>query len=190
MGMRKFLKSFLSAYSRNTMYIGNKFFDVLDGILSPEECQFLIDRFEKEELKPLQTSMADYDRGIWDNEEWSDKIFQRVKPFLPAEIRDVAGVNTYLRFSKYKDGGRFDMHIDGVNQDKHGRRTIMTINIFLNSASEFSGGETEFFDDAGQLAFKAVPKAGRGAIFDRTIPHCGNVVRDGYKYLIRTDVMM
>ena len=172
------------------MYISNKFFDILDGILTLDECTFLIQKFTNEELKPLQNSMADYDRGIWDDETWSDKIFQRVKPFLPEEIRDKVGVNTYLRFSKYKDGGRFDRHVDGVNQDKYGRRTIMTINIFLNSADEFQGGETEFYDDAGQLVYRAVPKAGRGAVFDRGIPHCGNVVHGGYKYLIRTDVMM
>lgn len=161
---------------------------VVDGLLSPEECRYLIDYLDTpDKLHTLHNSMAEYDRSIWINDEWADRIFTRVKPHLPQEIREKVGINNYLRFSKYKDGGRFDRHVDGMNVDKDGRVTIMTVNIFLNS--EFTGGETDFFDNFGNFMVRAAPLAGRGAVFDRGILHCGNVVHGGYKYLIRTDIM-
>jgi predicted 2-oxoglutarate/Fe(II)-dependent dioxygenase YbiX len=97
-------------------------------------------------------------------------------------------LNESFRFSKYTDGGFFDTHQDAVNQDRHGRRSIMTVNIFLNSA--FSGGETDFLYDNKILRTQAMPAAGRGAIFDQQIWHRGNKVTNGTKYMLRTDVML
>jgi hypothetical protein len=72
--------------------------------------------------------------------------------------------------------------------------------VFLNK--KFKGGETNFYydqeDQNGYELFKSVkPDIGLGAIFDRTILHCGCEVENlddsdevCYKYLIRTDVMV
>ena len=64
----------------------------------------------------------------------------------------------------------------------------MTLNIFLND--NFEGGETEFLYNNKTLRYSAKPKLGRGALFDAQQYHRGNVVMNGNKYLMRTDVMV
>ena len=169
--------------------IDGKHMLVVDNLLTKEECTDFIQLLDKEEeLENMDRAFAFYKRNVLISQVWSEKIYERVKPLLtPLLHNQPFSVNTYFRFSKYEPGQYFDIHTDGVNQDEKGRRSFMTINIFLND--EFEGGETDFFDSNRNLILSAKPKPGRGAIFDRLIYHRGNVVRDGYKYLIRTDVM-
>ena len=66
----------------------------------------------------------------------------------------------------------------------------MTLNIFLNDVK--AGGGTIFYENRrGKLVelMNVRPKTGRGALFYNQIDHEGEIVKDGWKYLIRTDVM-
>jgi predicted 2-oxoglutarate/Fe(II)-dependent dioxygenase YbiX len=167
------------------MNINGKFIQVLDGLLTPEECQQFIQQLNVDNLQRIDNYMATYDRNILVNEDFADIMYNRVKPYLPSgTIR----CNEYFRFSKYNPGQEFKVHTDGTNQDKFKNISKYTINIFLNT--EFTGGETDFFDSHGGLAIRAIPKVGRGVVFDREILHCGNKVTSGNKYLLRTDVMI
>lgn len=170
------------------MIINGRWMTTLDGILSPEICHDMIEYVNKQTLEHVdRADMASYDRHTMINTELADKLYELIKPHLPSNIPTIR-CNEYFRFSKYKPGEEFKIHRDGVNQDKFGNRTKFTVNIFLNS--EFEGGETDFYDEDRNRVFRAVPLAGRGAIFDRDILHCGCKVSNGYKYLIRTDVMI
>lgn len=161
---------------------------IIDSLLTPEECQEFIAFVNKQELKTVDSGMALYDRHILVSDEWASKLFVRVIKFFPEDIWSHIYVNNHFRFSKYNPGGYFYLHTDGVNTDEKGGRSYVTINIFLND--EFEGGETFFYTDSGNHAVTAQPSPGRGAIFDRSISHKGNQVLNGYKYLIRTDMMM
>lgn len=166
----------------------SKFIKVVDDLLTPDECNDLIKKLDTDSLELVDRGIAIYDRNMMLSKELSDKIYSRIIHLLPDDIKPIASVNEMFRFSKYREEGHFDIHRDGVNQDQYSKRSIMTINIFLNSG--FKGGETDFLlDDKETLFIRAVPKTGRGAIFDRNIWHRGNKVNGGYKYLIRTDVM-
>lgn len=170
------------------MLINDRWMIAVDNLLTEDECRDFIKQFDiSGTLEHCDRGIALYDRTTWISPEFADTIYKRIYGILPEKIRDKVIVNSYFRFSKYNDGGFFDIHRDGINQDSKGRRAIMTINIFLNSG--FKGGETDFLFEDKTLAFQAVPKPGRAAIFDREILHRGNGVLGGYKYLLRTDVM-
>jgi hypothetical protein len=165
---------------------------VMKNLLSKEECKDLIDFMEKQtKIENLRSGSAKYDRFVLISKEWASKIYERIIPFLPKGYREGISINDYFRFSKYHPGGYFLQHRDGLNQNSEGKRTIMTVNIFLNEEG-IEGGETIFFDDKDPKnpAIICPPTTGTGVIFDREILHLGNHVTSGYKYLFRTDVMM
>jgi hypothetical protein len=175
--------------------IDGRWMTVMDGILTAEECRHFISLLDKpEELQVIDSGFANYDRNMLVSAEWAAKIYERIKGVLPAEIVGQTGdlkteiyLNDHFRFSKYHPGQSFHIHRDGFNADGTGGRSFMTVNIFLNS--DFLGGETAFYDGQREV-LRAVPAPGRGAIFDGQIYHAGLEVREGYKYLLRTDLML
>ena len=175
--------------------VSNKWMCIMDGILSPSECTDFIDLLDNpDELELVDHGYAIYERNILHSTDWATTIYNRIIHHLPEKIKQSIYVNDYFRFSKYTPGQYFGLHQDKVNRDKNGSKAIMTINIFLND--NFEGGETCFYenDDATSTTqpavVHAIPQTGRGAIFENQIWHTGNIVQKGYKYLLRTDVMM
>jgi len=169
--------------------ISGYYIAIVDGLLSVEECCYFIAHLNKiEQLKRVESDISEYERNIMVSPEWAERLYARVRPHLPSKYHQDTHCNTTFRFSKYSEGQQFKTHRDGVNQDAKGYRTRFTVIFFLNDT--FMQGETEFFDDEGNLKLTAIPAPGRGAIFDREIQHRGNVVYGGYKYLLRTDVMV
>jgi prolyl 4-hydroxylase len=167
----------------------NKYLRVFDNIFSEEECKDLIKHFDSNKTKFIDRGIAEYYRLEEDLPEMANILWNKVKNELPEYYsnKKLLYLNTYFRYAKYEHGMEFGLHKDGLNQDKNGNRTILTFNIFLND--EFTGGETDFFDDNGNLLLSAKPKPGRSVIFDGNINHRGNKVLNGCKYLLRTDVM-
>ena len=161
---------------------------IVDNILTAEEAKAFVDMVDSVKLHTVEGSISSYDRHIMISDEWADKIYHRVIEYFPEDLRPRLSINNYFRFSKYSPGGFFYIHRDGINVNESEKRSFTTINIFLND--EFQGGETSFYTDSGEHVVTAKPFPGRGAIFDRNIYHSGNKVLEGYKYLIRTDVMI
>ena len=168
--------------------INEKLLLVVDNLLTQEECSYFIQLLDTDDgLEDVDRGFAFYKRNTLVSEELAQTLHKRLEPLLTQTIQQPIVLNTHFRFSKYLPGQYFDTHTDGVNQDEKGRKSFMTINIFLND--NFEGGETDFLDNQKNLVLSAKPVPGRGAIFDRLIYHRGNVVRGGFKYLIRTDIM-
>ncbi len=164
-----------------------KFLCACDDLLSPDLCEDLIHYFKGSSLELIDSGVALYNRGILHNAAWAQQLFERIKDMIPSEYRAV-GCNECFRFSEYEPGGQFKMHRDGINQDSRGRRSVITVNIFLND--DFTGGSTDFyFDDRKTLRHSVEPKRGRAAVFDSQHCHLGQRVETGRKYLLRTDVM-
>lgn len=168
---------------------------IIDGLLTPEECERFIRVLDNEDLVLVDRGdLATYQRGLWISEAFADELYRRLQPHLPTGVRaEVVRCNEYFRFSKYEAGQEFKLHTDGTNLDRLGNVSQYTVNIFLNS--EFEGGETDFFQGVGSGhtgsgRTRAIPSAGRAAVFDRGILHCGNRVISGVKYLLRTDLMV
>jgi len=170
---------------------GDKFLTIIDNIFTAQQCKSLIKIAENNGLEKIDRGIAIYHRVIIKNKDLADGIFKKIRHHLPQYFdgKKIIGLNDVFRFSKYYVGEEFGVHYDRVNQDSFGNRSVMTLNIFLND--DFTGGETDFFIDSGNtLRYSAKPKAGRGALFDSFQYHCGNKIKSGIKYLIRTDVMV
>lgn len=168
----------------------NKYLQVVDNLLTPQECQDLINKAESIGFKEVDRGIAIYHQAMITDQTLANKFYHKIKHLLPSHFNGfpIVGLNDHFRFSKYHPRGFFDIHKDGVNQDSKGNRSVMTLNIFLND--NFQGGETDFYyDDKTTLRYSVQPKPGRGALFAAQQYHCGNQVVEGYKYLLRTDVM-
>ena len=169
------------------MLIDGRWAICVENMLTPEFCAEIVKHLDAgEALERVERgAMTTYSRNVMINESMADALYENIKHLLPIPTKRC---NEYFRFSKYAAGEEFKTHRDGVNQDKHGYRAKFTVNIFLND--DFVGGSTEFFDEKGASVFEAKPRVGRGMIFDNQILHCGNKVTEGFKYLLRTDVMV
>ena len=168
-----------------------KFLQVIDNLFTENECKIIIDWVEKSGLEEVDKGIAQYYRNIFKNEQLANILFMKIRQYLPNQFNGstIVGLNKTFRISKYYPGQYFDIHKDGFNVDSQGNRSVMTLNIFLNN--NFSGGETDFFlEDKQTKRLSVKPLLGRGALFDSQQYHCGNKVFDGYKYLLRTDVMV
>lgn len=169
---------------------------VLDGILSQQECTDLIAKADNMDLQLTErgvngnndNSNAVYYRSEINDPDLAQILLQRLLPFIPREY-NIISILPEFRLAKYKDGGSFPMHKDGIKQDRNtGNRSILTLNIFLND--NFEGGETDFYlEDQTTLRMRASPKTGTGALFYSRQYHCGNEVKNGYKYLLRSYLM-
>jgi hypothetical protein len=157
-------------------------------IFSDEECEKLIKRANIHNWELVDSDLAKYHRVIIIDENLAKEVFDRIKHVLPDEIngQKIIGLNDHFRFSRYSEGGEFKKHTDGINQDKHGNRSIMTLNIFLNNPEE-GGGTIFYFNEHIE---RVAPVKGTGVLFSANILHEGEKLTKGVKYLIRTDVMI
>jgi prolyl 4-hydroxylase len=174
---------------------------LIRGLLSADECSLLIERSEGLgfEIAPLGgvifTDARNNSRVMFDDHALAADLFQRARPFLPDRVDDLIliGLNERFRFYRYTPGQSFKPHRDGVFERldvwEESRLTFM---VYLSSVA--AGGETRFFADL-EPAFRGVPlhsvqpDVGSALVFRHEVWHEGAEVRDGRKYVLRTDVM-
>ena len=141
----------------------------------------------------------------------ADKIFDRLRPFLPARKRDeygaewrLLGLNECLRFLKYKPGMFFKQHPDGAHPSRHAvpRRSFITLLLYLNEG--YTGGHTTIWNAVGgqfgpwsdrpgrprtDPGIAVPPRIGMALVHDHILLHESPELRVGVKHVIRTDVM-
>jgi prolyl 4-hydroxylase len=108
----------------------NKYFTTT-YLLTPEKCQSVITKAENKGYEKIDRGqMASYDRCIIDSKEFAEDLYERMGSVLPEYYNDekVMGLNNIFRVSKYHPGEFFNLHRDGVNQDKNGYRSVITVN--------------------------------------------------------------
>lgn len=159
------------------------------------------------------------DRIIWDNQEIVDRLWARMAalPEIQENLSTLPGltadtsvqesknefyrVNKRLRFLKYTPGQFFKPHCDGpygeTTPEGHMVQTYMTVHLYLNDSQQevgpgvdLVGGATSFLSRDNSRKLDVDPKAGRVLIFQHArLRHCGDDVRAGTKYTVRTDIM-
>lgn len=165
----------------------------IDGFFSPEECKYWITLSEqkgyveaevglKEGAKMMKNIRNNY-RLLYNDTALADLCWQRLKAYCPEKIEDniAVGLNEQFRFYKYELDQRFKRHIDGRFKRNECEESRITFMIYLNEG--FEGGETTF----DGLSIK--PKTGTALCFIHEIKHEGSAVKNGIKYVLRSDVM-
>ncbi|XP_071088608.1 uncharacterized protein [Haliotis cracherodii] len=172
---------------------------VLENVLSPEECQWFIEKTEQKGYKRALVTLGDRQeskpelrnssRYMWESTKESEKLWNRVKTYIPEVFngRKALGLNERLRFLRYEPGEYFRIHKDGIYTKKNMERSYITVQLYLNEG--FQGGCTTFFSSDAVQKVPVVPKQGSALIFQHDILHEGSEVMEGRKYAVRTDVM-
>lgn len=140
----------------------------------------------------------DNDRAVFDDAQLAARLFARVRARLPARIVEhgvgweLVGLNERFRCCRYTGGQSFCIHRDGPHVRTTTERSLATLMIYLDDASEFVGGTTRFYASGPAVSAPirvVVPTAGTAALFSHAIWHDGEAVTEGVKHVMRTDVM-
>jgi len=165
------------------------------------ECEQLIALSEKTGYLPAMVNIGDgqmqvdkdyrnNSRCMIDSVELADLLFDRIKKWLPEiwDERKRLTCNERLRFLRYYPGEFFAIHKDGSYVRDNGERSYFTILFYLNEG--FEGGHTTLMhlsDSTQNLPI--TPSQGGVLLFQHDIWHEGSLLKEGVKYLLRTDVM-
>ena len=124
-------------------------------------------------------------RVMIDDTDEALRLFERVRPHVPASMQGMhlVGANERLRCYKYEPGQRFAPHYDGAFHRDMAEQSLLTFMIYLNEG--FGGGETKFLE----LERTIVPVTGTALLFQHAILHEGAEVTEGVKYAVRSDIM-
>lgn len=172
----------------------------IDNLYSKAQCDSLIEATEKLgfEIAPITVGdqVFEYkldhrnnDRVIVDDTTLADELFKDLKDYLPPEFKGwhLLKLNNRFRFYRYTKDQKFSPHWDGRYKESLDVESRLTLLIYLSDGVE--GGETSFFTEDSDLRFKVTPTIGQVLVFDHHQLHSGEPVIDGYKYVLRTDVM-
>ncbi|KAJ3012244.1 hypothetical protein HKX48_006363 [Thoreauomyces humboldtii] len=127
-----------------------------------------------------------------DSSELAAVLWQRIELFFP-EFRhfgERGSLNPRLRFSKYAPGGQFRCHYDGQYVDPNDPLNASRYSLLVYLADVHHGGETRFLNGIKGLTMDIPPRTGRAVIFDYNAMHCGLMVREGEKIVMKADVMV
>ncbi|MFZ6755625.1 2OG-Fe(II) oxygenase [Undibacterium sp. Ji50W] len=183
---------------------------LIHDFLSAEECQHYIVLAENTGFQSAETdyppSYRNNDRLVVDNPLLAARLFQRLTTRLQnndqaAAIRTMEdwqlhGINERLRFCRYHPNQQFNIHQDGVHFRHTGYQSRLTFMIYLSDEASFSGGDTVFFTAGPESTFaktgilgRVKPRAGSLILFDHHLWHAGEVVTQGVKHIMRSDLM-
>lgn len=163
----------------------------------------------------VETDVRDCARILLDDAATAEMLYQRIRPFL-APVWEIgggatgvvagtwrrgrgrswrmAGVNERLRFLRYGEGQFFQAHCDAAYVRAGGReRSFLTVHVYLNSegeGGECRGGATRFWGMNMKEFVDVEARVGRVLVFQqRGLLHSGEVVEEGVKRTLRSDVM-
>lgn len=174
----------------------NKLIDnifTIDNFWTKHECEDFISKSELIGYEPatintekgqiVVEAVRNNNRVIYNDAILANKIWEQLKPFAPLKIgnSNAIGLNELFRFYKYQIGQEFKRHRDQSFIRNAIEASYFTFMIYLND--NYEGGETTFTHLTIQ------PKQGMALLFFHDIEHEGSSVKQGVKYVLRTDVM-
>ena len=149
---------------------------LLHGVLSPEECQVLVDEISGHEWLPVGIdgmkrgfNPATDQIGSWRLSHFSNMLAQtlwtRIAPHIPRvrlmnddtptdfddhPVWRAAGVAPLMRFIRYKQSGALIPHYDSTHILNGQKRTLMSVVLYVSAPTAGGGGETRFINDPQQ----------------------------------------
>lgn len=176
----------------NKQKVNNNIF-IVEEFWTREECNNFIEKTEAigYEAATIETangakvveSVRNNYRVIYKDNELANTLWQQLIAFAPQKIGNskAVGLNELFRFYKYQPGQTFKRHKDESYIRNDNEASYYTFMIYLNE--DYNGGETMF----GSITIKA--KQGMALVFLHSLEHEGCVVKNGTKYVLRTDIM-
>jgi hypothetical protein len=160
--------------------------------------------------KRVQMFAGDRERATFWDAKLATLIWSRIQKFVKPIYHDSAcdeynstcgkspctghyepvGLNPFMRISKYEAGQSFRWHSDSVYGTSDDNLGFQTLLLYLND--DFRGGETSFrvWEDVEDATIvTVVPVTGSALIFDHAQEHQGNLIHEGRKIVLRTEVM-
>ena len=187
---------------------GGKAF-VIKDFLTLQESEDLLHEAKERGFASIEweyhKTYRDCTRVIIRDDELAKKIWKKLLPHLKVDDLDVKpfgygaegfwipkGINPLFRITKYVPGGHFDVHRDGGFVVTDDLRSIYTFMLYLQAPSK--GGETHFYastktNDLIRPSATVTPEGGDAVVFTHDCAHEGAVVKDGEKYVLRTDLL-
>jgi len=149
------------------------------------------------------TSYRNNERQIKDSQALAKQLFYKIKKYIPSQIetegvgKDEKGVwnllklNSRLRICRYLSNQYFNKHLDGIHYESEAIQSKLTFMIYLNGSEEFEGGKTLFFNskEDDTVIQEYQPQQGDLIIFDHNLWHSGDLVMNGEKYILRSDIL-
>ena len=115
-------------------------------------------------------------------------MYKRIAHIIPNKYNDMefSEINPRFRFLKYNNGDFFAKHTDEHYKNDKNEISLITVLIYLND--DYEGGNTKFlFDDVNEISI--TPKIGLICLMDQNILHEVPNIKNGVKYVIRTELM-
>ncbi len=176
--------------NKNTL---SNFIFTIDNFWTKQECDSYIAISESKGYEPATVdtekgaivveTVRNNNRVIFADFELAEKLWNQLQPLAPNQIGNchAVGLNELFRFYKYEVGQQFKRHKDQSYIRNEFEASYYTFMIYLND--DYVGGETAFADLTIQ------PKQGTALVFLHDIEHQGSPVKEGVKYVLRTDIM-
>lgn len=177
---------------------GENYFREISDLLSHEECKHLIAISEQTGYLSTQrnkyndkidnTAIRSDDHVSLTNASLTKSLMSRMRANLPKRMhgRPLRGLEPKFKFNRYSVGQDFKPHNDTcLVKDK--QQSSLTLIIYLNS--DFTGGQTRFFEIETMQHVDVYAETGKAVIFDQDLYHAGLKVKSGTKYTVRLDVM-
>jgi hypothetical protein len=183
------------------------FVHLISNLLTPTECSNIIAE-QSPSLISVSGTYSTRLRHVYDNEDLSDRLWDRLEQFYETtkvtdsdgQIWTAKSLNSHFRYCKYKAGDAFGPHTDGARLISLDTQSFMTVNIYLADVPSSAGGATRVpsygdsplnFDEKQEFEVLGhmQPREGMAAVFRDTLFHDGEVLGEGEKYLLRTDVL-
>ncbi|MFN8284166.1 MAG: 2OG-Fe(II) oxygenase [Chitinophagales bacterium] len=170
----------------SSIYTINNFWseqECLDFISKSESIGYEPATVDTENGQIIVEHVRNNERIIYTDNILASTLWQKLNSLVPSKIGNcyAIGLNELFRFYKYKSGQEFKRHRDQSYIRNDMEASYFTFMIYLNE--NYLGGETTFADISIQ------PKQGMALIFLHDLEHSGNPVKDGTKYVLRTDIM-
>ncbi|KAF8479354.1 hypothetical protein DFH94DRAFT_632704 [Russula ochroleuca] len=187
---------------------------LLSDVLTPSECRTFVDFIDSQPLEltpPKKRGEADrvnYRISI-SSPEFAGRLWTILHPHLPSfpypasmkqpdlSARAAHSLNSNIRLYKYTPSQHFNPHYDDSTRDaKTGAVSEWTLLIYLTGVEDaVQGGETIFYPNSKAKASESLvaPLTRGTALLHRhgneCLLHEGSQVRNGTKYVLRSDVM-
>lgn len=183
--------------------IPNRICFFLHGVLSKEECNNIIEKTEPYFEESISRYPIDYRnnlRQVKDDYLFSKEMFKRIVDYLPKSVNwnkteisqdpnqeyVIDSLNERFRICKYEKNQYFKIHQDGEYWKNENLQSKLTFMIYLND--QFKGGDTNFFEN-NEIILKVHPKMGSLIIFEHSLWHEGQILKEGKKYILRSDIL-